>query len=76
MPLSNQDLAILLAVAGAGGAYLYMNKSKATPQLAAGGAVNGGAVKVEVDAGTGRDFVAAMEKAVRTSPLLLRPDDS
>lgn len=63
MALSNQDLAILLAVAGAGGAYLYMNKNKKTVQVA-GGAVANGAAKVEVDAGTGRDFVAAMEKAV------------
>ena len=65
MAFSTQDLIIVGIIALLGGAYLFFgNSKKAAPQAAA--AFANGASKAGADDGgsTGRDFVAAMEKAV------------
>lgn len=63
MALSTTDLAILIIIALAGGAYLFSGSSKKAAE-ATSAHTNGSAKTSSDESSTGRDFVAAMEKAV------------
>lgn len=65
MALSTQDLAILIVIAGLGGAYLLYGNSKKPVEAAVSSFVNGSTSGTATpDTNYGRDFILAMEKSV------------